>query len=305
MKARSAALLGLAVIASLAAADAPPGPPPAAPVAAFPEQLSRIVSARVHHTRISTVRNTNAGRIARALAGLRPTWITGLIRYSRNQHPNRAEVRAWKRITGTVRATSPGAQFDVVLNAKQYRNGRQLRAMMKRVRSRLHNDGWFFDFYSVAFRRRPRMIRTAIESAHRHGEWIGGNVFGFARRKHPMPLRSDYLAVQDFRLRLRLGAVRRLSAQTPVMYHLHNDPDRARGGGCRFIERLNTSERQRLLRRRAHQQARYGFRVSYPALFPECFRERGQGRDEILYSYNAFRDPPMPITIRRLLDRYD
>lgn len=305
MRARPAALLIFVAVVSVGAGEAPPGPPPAVSPGVSAEQLSRIVSARVHHTRISTVRNSNAGRIARALASLQPTWVTGLIRYARNQHPNRVEVRAWNRITAAVRATSPNAQFDVVLNARQYKNGRQLRAMMRRVRSRLHNDGWFFDFYSIIFRRRPRMIRTAIESAHRHGEWIGGNVFGFARRKHPMPLRSDYLAVQDFRLRLRLGAVRRLSAQAPIMYHLHNDPDRSRGGGCSFIERLNTHERRRLLRRRARQQATYGFHLSYPVLFPECKRLRGPGRTEVLYSYNAFRDPPMAATIRTLLDRYD
>jgi len=304
-RARRAALLTFIAVVSLGAGEASPGPPPAVSPGVSAQQLSRIVSARVHHTRIPVVRNSNAGKIGRALASLRPTWVTGLIRYARNQHPNRVEVRAWERITAAVRAASPGAQFDVVLNAKQYMNGRQLRAMMRRVRSRLHNDGWFFDFYSVAFRRRPRMIRTAIESAHRHGEWIGGNVFGFARRKAAMPERSDFLAIQDFRLRLRLGAVRRLSALAPIMYHLHNDPVRERGGGCSFIERLNTHERRLLLRRRARQQAAYGFRVSYPALFPECFRERGPQRTEVLYSYNAFRDPPMAATIRTLLDRYD
>jgi hypothetical protein len=251
------------------------------------------------------VRNTNAGRIGRALASLRPTWVSGLIRYARNQHPNRAEVRTWRRVIGAVRESSPEAQFDVVLNARQYKNGRQLRAMMQRVRTRLDNDGWFFDFLSVAHRRRPGMIRAAVAAAHAHGEWLGGNVFGFARRGHPIPLAVDFLAVQDFRLRLDLHAVRRLSAHLPVVYHLHNDPDRQRGGGCRFIESLNTTRRRELIRRRARQQDRYGFRVSYPALFPECKRQRGRGRDDILYSYNAFRDPPMAAEIRRLLDLYD
>lgn len=109
----------------------------------FSQQLSRIVSARVHHTRISTVRNSNSRRIGSSLASLHPTWVSGLIRYAQGQHANHAEVRAWRKITKIVRASSPQAQFDVTLNAKHYRNGDELKRMMSRVRTDLDNDGWF------------------------------------------------------------------------------------------------------------------------------------------------------------------
>ena len=91
----------------------------------------------------------------------------------------------------------------------------------------------------------------------------------------------------------------------PVVYHLHNDPDDEQGGGCRFIESFSTAQRRRLIRQRAAQGARHGFRVSYPVLFPECIHGPYGRPGSFLYSYNAFRDPPMAATIRRLLDRYD
>jgi hypothetical protein len=277
-----------------------PGP------ATFPQQLDRILSARVHHTRLSVVRNTNARRIGRSLAGLRPTWVTGMIRYAKGQHPIRDEVRAWREITRIVRTANPHAGFDVTLNAKQYRDGGEIQRMMHRVRSRLNNDGWFFDFYSKAYRKRPRMIRAAIANAHAHGEWVGGNVFGLRKKRRKMPMRSDFLSVQDFRLRLNLRAVRSLGRRIPVVYHLHNDPARKRSGGCHFIRNLTTRGRRQLIQRRAAQQAKYRFRVSYPALFPECIRSRpGPGNGTFLYSYNAFRDPPMGRTIMRLLNLYD
>ncbi len=50
--------------------------------------------------------------------------------------------------------------------------------MMHRIRKKLDNDGWFFDFYSRAYQKRPRMIRAAIANAHAHGEWIGGTSSG-------------------------------------------------------------------------------------------------------------------------------
>jgi hypothetical protein len=270
---------------------------------AFPPHMSRIVSARVHHTRIPVVRNSNARRIGLSLASLRPTWVTGTIRYAKGQHPTSAEIRAWHVITEPVRAASPTVQFDVTLNAKQYRNGHEIQRMMHRIRTRLNNDGWFFDFYSKAFRKRPRMIRAAIASAHAHGEFIGGNAFGLVHRR-PMPMRSDFLSVQDFRhLALNQAAVRRLSRHLPVVYHLNNDPGRPRSGGCRFITEFTSARRQKLIRHRANQQRTLGFRVSYPVLFPECFRDRsGRGTGKFLASYNVFRDPPMLETVRHLLD---
>ena len=296
------AVLAAATLVVSTRGDAPAAAPGGAPGVSPP--MSRIVSARVHHTRISTVRNTNARRIGRSLASLRPSWVTGLIRYAQGQHPNHGEVRAWTEITRIVRTASPGAKFDVTLNAGHYRNADEIKHMMHRVRKKLDNDGWFFDFYSTAFRRHPRVIRAAIWSAHVHGEWIGGNAFGL-HRKHLVPLGSDFVAVQDFNFKLNLPAVRRLAAKLPVMYHLNNNPKHRRSGGCRFIEDFTTARRRTLIRHRARQQARTGFRVSYPALFPECKRRHRRGNREFLYSYNVFRDPPMQRAVIRLLDAYD
>jgi len=300
-------MLAAGLLAGLiAAAPADPAPSSRQGIENFPLQLSRIVSARVHHTRIPTARNLTARRIGRALASLHPTWVTGLIRYAQGQHPNGREVRAWRIITRIVRRASPAVQFDVTLNAEQYLNGDEILRMMHRVRKKLHNDGWFFDFYSTAYRQRPRMIRVAINSAHEHGEFIGGNYFGLAHRR-TVPMRSDFVAVQDFRnLTLNRPAVRRLARLLPVVYHLNNNPARPRSGGCRFMKTFTSARRRALIRHRAREQRSFGFRVSYPALFPECFRRRpGRHQPRFLASYNVFRDPPVHKEVRHLLDHYD
>lgn len=289
-----------------AAAQDPPAaqaPLPPAP-ATFPEAMSRIVHTRVWHTRLRPARNTNARRLGRSIASLNPTWVTGALRYARNQYPKRREIKAWKEIRRVVHMTSPGAKFDVVLNAEQYRTPRAIRTTMRRLRAKLGPEGWFFDFLSTAFRRHPRMVKAAINSAHGHGEFIGGNVFGLSSRR-PLPARADFWAVQDHVFNLNLPAVRRLAKRNPILYHLQNKPHDQRSGGCRFIERLNTHRRRRLIKRRARQQAKYGFRVSYPVLYPECMHARPRGPGTFLYSYNAFRDPSVAREIRRMLDRYD
>ncbi len=60
-----------------------------------------------------------------------------------------------------------------------------------------------------------------------------------------------------------------------------------------------------MLRGRAQQQQKYGFRVSYPVLFPECLRPGPRGHRTFLRSYDVFRHPSVAHEIRRLLDIYD
>jgi hypothetical protein len=179
----------------------------------------------------------------------------------------------------------------VVLNALQYRTPAAITKTMRRIRHRLGPEGWFFDFYSSAFKKHPKMVRAAIASAHRHGEWVGGNVFGIASRNAKLPARADYLSVQDnSAFRLNLKAVKRLTRKHLV---------------CRFIEGLSSQSRRRLIKRRAAQADRRGFHMSYPALYPLCMRARPNAPGSLLYSYNAFRDPPVIRAIRRMLNRYD
>lgn len=292
--------------AAAAKRAAAPAALPAPPT--FNEALfSRIVSTRVRHTRLKPVRNSNARRIGRALASLRPTWVTGLFRFAKGQYPDRDEARAWREVRRIVRTTSPNVQFDVVLNALQYESPAGVRKMMNRVRRKLDPDGWFFDFHSTAVRKFPRSVKAGVISAHAHGEWIGGNVFGISMRR-PVPARVDYFSVQDAKREnssfyLDLPAVARLATLKPVMYHLNSEPGDPRSGGCRFINHLDTRKRRALIRRRAAQQVRYGFRVSYPAFYPQCLRQRRGSA--FLHAYNAFRDPPMARQISELLDRYD
>jgi hypothetical protein len=278
-------------------------PAPSAP-AFSPWYMSRVVSARVRHTRLRPVRRSNARRIGRSLASLRPTWVTGTLRLARNNYPKRDEVRAWEEIRRIVRQGNPHVQFDIVLNALQFRTPAAIERAMRRIRVKLHPEGWFFDFFNASFYRHPRMVKAAIGAAHANGEWIGGNIFGIAKTRK-LPARADFYSVQDHVFHLNLPAVRRLAEQKPVLYHLNSNPDHPRSGGCRFIQRFNTKQRRSLIQRRAAQQAKYGFRVSYPALFPQCAISRGKGKGRFLRAYNAFRDPPMAAEIAAQLDGND
>jgi hypothetical protein len=264
---------------------------------------TRIVNARVYQDQSWTVPGETPASVGRVLASLEPTWVSSLIRYQAGQAPRPDEVSAWKKIRQKVRAKSPNATFDVELNAAEYRTADEIRRQLAEIRSELHNDGWFFDFYTPAYRLRPEVVDAAIEDAHQHGEWVGGNAFGLSAGP-PIPPGSDFIAVQDFGFKTDLAAIRELAEKVPVVFHLGNAPELPKSDGCVFIERFSTEQRKSYVRERAEQQKANDFRFGYPVFFPECSRRIGAANPG-LFTFNAPRDGNVLTTFEQLMRRYN
>lgn len=285
-----AALVALALCAaSAASAQAAVGPPDG----------SRIASTRMYQDGQFTAKGETPASIGAALASLKPTYVSTLLRFSAGQKVRPREINAWKTVVAAVRTTSPEAQFSVELNALQYPNARKMRAMMARVRNAVDNDGWLFDFYTPAAKQKPNVMRAAVAYAHANGEFLGGNAFGIA--SHPkIPAGTDYIAVQDFGFNIDLAAVRQLARRATIFFHLGNSPNLASSDGCHFIEDFSTRRRIGYVTKRARQQAANHFSFAYPVFFPECERDR-EGRNATLFSYSAPGDGTMMQTIDSLM----
>lgn len=285
-----AAVSGLALCGAVAAnAQAAVGAPDG----------SRIASVRMYQDGQFTAKRETPATIGAALASLKPTYVSTLLRFSAGQKVRPREINAWKTVVAAVRATSPEAQFSVELNALQYPNARKMRAMMARVRNAVDNDGWLFDFYTPAAKQKPKVMRAAVAYAHANGEFLGGNAFGIAN--HPrIPAGTDYIAVQDFGFQIDLAAVRQLARRATIFFHLGNSPNLANSDGCHFIEDFTSRRRQGYVTMRARQQAANHFSFAYPVFFPECERDR-DGRNATLFSYSAPRDGTMMQTIASLM----
>ena len=264
---------------------------------------ARIATARVYQHGAWTVPNETPASVGRALARLEPTWVSSLVRFTASESPTAEEVKAWETIRKAVRAASPDAQFDIELNALEFRTPDEIREMMSAVRSKFDNDGWMFDFYTPAYRERPEVVEAAVEDAHDNGEWIGGNAFGLDKNP-PVPPGSDFIAVQDFGFKIDLAAVRKLAEQVPVAFHLGNSPGQAKSDGCVFIDSYTTAERTAYVSKRAKQQAGNNFRFGYPVFFPECAGEQGTPQAGI-FTFNAPRDGSLMDTIERLAHEHD
>jgi hypothetical protein len=266
-----------------------------------PPSRTRIVAARAYQHGTWVVPGETPDTVGKALAALKPTLVSGLIRYEPTEQVSDHEVDAWNKIRARVLAAVPDAHFGVELNGLSYKTPQQVSEQMAEIRSKLDNNGWFFDFFTTAYERRPEVIKAAIESAHQNGEWVGGNVFGLGHDPE-IPPGSDYLAAQDSGdFRLNLAAVAKLAERTPVAVHLGNSPGDPESSGCRFIKELETAEREAYVTKRAKQQRPNDFRFAYPVAFPECDFEPPKG----LIAFNAIKDGTMLPTIKRLLDRYD
>ncbi len=263
---------------------------------------TRVATVRIYQHNDWTIPGETPASVAKALASLKPTWVSSLIRYDEGEEPRAEEIAAWNEIRDTVRKASPNAQFGIELNAEEYETAEDVEQMMSSIRPKFDNDGWFFDFFTPAYRERPEVVEAAVAAAHGNDEWVGGNAFGLSSDP-PIPPGSDFIAVQDFDFEIDLQAVRELAKKLPVVFHLGNSPALAKSDGCEFINEFETDQRRAYVNRRAKQQQANDFRFGYPVFFPEC--ARNPNNPSSIYTFNAPRDSPMMPTITSLIRRYN
>lgn len=260
--------------------------------------MGRVAYARTYLTGTWTLPHQTPRSVGKALGRLEPTWVTGLERFAIGERVTAREVSNYDTIRDTVRAAAPDAQFDIELNTLDYRTPAQIRTMMSRLRAKFGNDGWSMDFWTPAWDKRPDVVRAAVAEAHEHGQWIGGNAFGW-EGKPVVPPGSDFLEVADSNFKLDLEAVSRLAEQVPVLFHLRNNPGHPSSEGCVYIQRYTTAEREAYVRKRAAEQADTGFSFAYPVFFPTCQIKSG------LAAFDSTRDGSMLDTIEGLMQRYN
>ncbi len=261
----------------------------------IPESVfDRIAMARVYQTGRWTLPNQTPDSVGKTLADLKPTWVAGLVRVKSSEDLTATEAAAFKTIRNHVRAKSPRCKFDVVLNGKDYRTPREITKKMEQIHKLIPVDMWFFDFYNRGYRSNPRVTLAAIEWAHRHGQWIGGNCWGTR-----VPPGSDFASLDDVNFILNRSHIKAIRRRTglPVTAHLNNNPQHGPTGDCaRFIQKWDAAKREAYVEKFAGRQAEWGFRFMYPVFFPEY---------PVGKSYDATSDGKMLKTIEDLLDRHD
>lgn len=191
-------------------------------------RYKQVVHARAYQQKHWTLPERTPEDVGNVIGDLRPSYVSGLVRLETpSADPNEyAEMAAnYDIIRNAVRAKSPGAKFDIVLNIrkKQYQEPAQIDAAMAMLDGLFHPDGWFFDFLDNG---EDKVISAAITYAHSRKQFIGGNLNG-GGGKVPFAKRMDFVAITNG---TDIGKhIANLDFKGPILVHIENNPHHNNG----------------------------------------------------------------------------
>jgi hypothetical protein len=266
-------------------------PPTAVSALPIADVFARALISRAYEQQRWVMRDPNGGAnrqdassAAAALAGLRPSYISGLVYLQNGTVVTQGMADDFRTIRAAARAANPDVRIDVEISLNPsppppklpFASADALVAQMAVVDCQLHPDAWIFDFYSNAQQVHPDWIVAAIGYAHAHGQLVGGNVFG-----GQVPPGSDFVAFVDkavagssFGFDFNLAEVeslRRSSPSTLLVGHLQSNPQNGpTTESCVYSNDWDQPTRAAYLRHWASSQQDVGFRFFYPVFYPLC-----------------------------------
>jgi hypothetical protein len=292
-------MLLMLCIAGCVVGDGEPGDDDVTTIEAGSQLMKRVVIGRLYQKKDWTLPNvgpTPPERITyvcNVLAKVNPTYVSGLIRLD-DDAPLTAEQIA---VFNGIRDCLPNAKFDVVLNAEHYTdpkrhaNGQQardaLKARAQEIKSQLHADIIFFDFFNSPYNaNHDSWYRDALTDGTRFirntlNMKVGGNVWGL-----DLPPNSDFVALDNFDRQNTDGyafdkqQVDKFKKRVPVMIHVENNPQK---DGSKGLQWMNSSAdyRRDQLSKYGGDQAQEGYSYMFPVFFPlECCAGGSCGPDK-------------------------
>lgn len=307
----------------------------------FPQLFSRVTIGRLYQHdqwtlpaadtyqpgRYPTVLERRIAYVCDTLIPLRPTFVTGMMRFDATEPVLPEHVAVYLGVKRCLReALGHPVRFDVVLNTLHYTDpmdfptpaegSAALLGRLCELNELLHPDLWFFDFYNdilrdtarfPGFYRRP--MNDAIAWIHDHQQFVGGSVGGHDPRA--LFDGTDYVSIDTAcndltgcpmggtcdQLCSALSQASTWDGVVPLLLRIRNDPQVSGSEGLQWI---NGTHQQRLATLRTHtsNQARGPYRYSYPIFYPLKF----EGSTEV--AYDARQDGDMLTVIGNDLQTY-
>jgi hypothetical protein len=240
--------------------------------------LDRSVVARMYQQDTWMVPGHDAAHVAEQLDGVKPTYVSGLVRLGANKrladYPQ--IVGAWKK----VRQKLPRTRFDFVLNICDFTTPDAVTGQMGEINGALGKsrpDVWFFDFFDRPIAPegdRPcaatkEVLDAAIAFGHSQKQLVGGNVW-----TDRIPDHTDLVAVPDERgldatMRV-IGNLQRSHPGVPRMVHVENNPQKCADCGNDGLLYMtgSASAREKYLTSFASVQRTKHFQYMFPVFFP-------------------------------------
>jgi len=234
---------------------------------------------------------------AAAIAGMKPTYVCSLVRLRYGMNLTEEMIGDFNTIRNAVLIESPSVKFDVELNLnpgkgddsdgqKVYPDADALVRQMSDIDAILHPDGWWFDYYSAAYRRRPDLIAAINKYAKSKGQTVGGNIGGGGKGESwIVPTGADVVAfvddsddstpfgygIDESKLSATRANISAASSDTVLLGHIHCNPqDGPSSEPCVFMKDWDAPHRAAFIEYWAIQQSKLGFTAMWPMFFPLC-----------------------------------
>ena len=247
--------------------------------------FTRSVISRAYEGTSWTTADETVGSYAAALAGVKPSYVSGLIYVNNSQSVTAQMISDYYTIRSAVLAANPNAKFDVEVSLNPnppspntpYANAAAVVSKMTTLDAQLHPDIWNFDFWSDAFNSDPDWVAAAVAYAHTHNQLVGGNVFGSV-----VPTGSDFVSFVDdpvsgtstFGFDFNMTEIAALKTSSPTTILLGHLQSNAQNGSttesCVYSTQWSESTQLAYLTHWASSQTSLGFTFVYPMFYPLC-----------------------------------
>jgi hypothetical protein len=256
----------------------------------------RVVQARLFHNGNWTLADSSQSpvTVARTIASLHPSFVTGLLRIADHGDLGHNEEEAFVTIRSAVQASSKACRFDVVLNAGDERSGDLIVRHLREIAIRIHPDAWTFYISPDATSVNPEVFEEGIAAAHAAGQMVG-----YDGPLSLVPEGIDYLVVRAWNMKVSKHQIDLLKAskhiplivEIPTTFGNQPPPEVSS-----YVNEFSPQDRAASLTLLAENQNTWGYHLAYPVFYP-LFPAK--------HVFDATKDPILMVTIRSLLARFN
>ena len=243
-----------------------------------PTLLDRVVVSKMYQQQRWIDGSETAATIGDALAMLKPTLVSELIRLSAGVSFTPQMIQNYNTVRSIVLQSDPGCEFDIALNMDDYGNASSVTSEMAYINSQITVEGFMFDFMGPAYSANPAPTLAAIQYAHSHNQFITGHIWG----ANSVPPGIDYISTDtDGGLQLRTTLLQNFESEypsLPVNVEINQNPQNngtssylnGWAEACYYKYMLSDQQKLSYLTSLAQNQTTYHYHFEYPLEFPTC-----------------------------------
>jgi len=258
--------------------------------------FQRVIQARIYHAGTWTLAGTSQtpANVARTLASLQPSFVTGLLRLSDHGELSNAEEEGFLAVRSAVRSASKSCRFDIVINAGNETSGDTFIRHLREVNVRIHPDAWTFYVQPDDNSLSPDVFDQGIAFAHSCGQMVG-----YDGPLSLIPEGVDFIVVRAWDLKLNRKVIDQLRSrhhvplivELPTTFGTRDQPEIET-----YVNDMNSGERVSVVTRLAQDQGEWGYRFAYPIIYPLHPAKQ---------AFDATKDNILLVTIRALMARFN